>query len=134
LFEEEFNDKTVSQFFVLCREEGNAMSGIQAVIFDLDGTLIDSEPNYFEAEKKLLAEYGITGFDFEMKKPYVGISTKEMLEDLNKKYPFSDPVDVLIEKKNRVYTRFSCNEKVFAHPSGKQGSIGPGFGVFTGHH
>jgi beta-phosphoglucomutase family hydrolase len=79
------------------------MSGIQAVIFDLDGTLIDSEPNYFEAEKKLLAEYGITGFDFEMKKPYVGISTKEMLEDLNQKYSFSDPIEVLIAKKNKIY-------------------------------
>jgi phosphoglycolate phosphatase-like HAD superfamily hydrolase len=95
------------------------------VIFDLDGTLIDSGPNYFEAEKKLLAEYGITGFDFEKKKRYVGISTKEMLEDLNKTYPFSDPIYVVIAKKNKIYldiakkknTRFPRNEKVFAHPS-----------------
>jgi beta-phosphoglucomutase-like phosphatase (HAD superfamily) len=89
------------------------MSEIQAVIFDLDGTLIDSEPNYFEAEKKLLVEYGITGFDFEIKKRYVGISTKEMLEDLNKTYAFSDPVKVLIAKKNKIYLEIAKKKHMF---------------------
>lgn len=30
-----------------------------AVIFDLDGVLVDSEPNYFEAERRLFARYGL---------------------------------------------------------------------------
>ncbi len=34
------------------------MSALQAVLFDLDGTIIDSEPYWFEAEYKLIAEFG----------------------------------------------------------------------------
>ena len=36
--------------------------GGTSVIFDLDGTLVDSEPLYFEAGRRLLAEHGVTGF------------------------------------------------------------------------
>lgn len=32
------------------------------VIFDLDGTLVDSEPNYFEAGRRTLAGQGVTDF------------------------------------------------------------------------
>ncbi len=34
------------------------MTALQAVLFDLDGTIIDSEPYWFEAEYKLVAEFG----------------------------------------------------------------------------
>ena len=33
--------------------------GTLSVIFDLDGTLVDSEPNYYEAGRRTLAEYGV---------------------------------------------------------------------------
>lgn len=74
-----------------------------AVIFDLDGTLVDSEPNYFASEQRLLAELGITGFDEEAKRRYVGVSTREMMLDLSARYGFTDPVDVLVERKNGYY-------------------------------
>src|SRR5947207_286868 len=38
---------------------------LPAVIFDLDGTLVDSEPNYFEAGRRLLAEHGVHDFDWD---------------------------------------------------------------------
>ncbi|MFC7439747.1 HAD hydrolase-like protein [Laceyella putida] len=70
-------------------------------MFDLDGTLVDSEPNYFAASQKLFAEHGWV-FDEAMNQRYVGISTKEMLEDIRKNYPeylFQDSIEALVEKK-----------------------------------
>jgi beta-phosphoglucomutase family hydrolase len=81
----------------------NSNNKIKAVIFDLDGTLIDSEPNYYEADKKLLAEYGIFNFTQEMKKQYVGIGTRDMMQDIREKYGIADTIESLIKKKNEYY-------------------------------
>ncbi|MBA4603813.1 HAD family hydrolase [Thermoactinomyces mirandus] len=85
---------------------------IKAVIFDLDGTLVDSEPNYFEAEKKLFAEYGINNFDFEMKKKYVGKSTKDTLTDYKKNYSIEESVETLTKKMNKYYLDIAKNNTV----------------------
>lgn len=79
-----------------------ANNKIKAVIFDLDGTLIDSEPNYYEAEKKFLADYGIFDFNQEMKKKYIGIGTKEMMQDIREKYGIVDTVEDLVKKKMNI--------------------------------
>ncbi|OSP35129.1 hydrolase, partial [Streptomyces sp. 13-12-16] len=52
-----------------------------SVIFDLDGTLVDSEPNYYEAGRLTLAEYGVPDFSWAEHERYVGISTRETLAD-----------------------------------------------------
>ena len=62
---------------------------IKAVIFDLDGTLVDSEPNYFASDRKLLAEYGINNLDEELKTKYVGFGSREMMEDIKRNYPIA---------------------------------------------
>jgi len=85
---------------------------IKAIIFDLDGTLVDSEPNYFEADRKLLAEYGIMDFDEKMKNKYIGIGAKEMMEDVKKIYQISETVDVLLGKKNKYYIEIARNSTV----------------------
>lgn len=74
-----------------------------AFVFDLDGTLVDSEHNYLAAEQRLLAEHGIVGFDEAAKRRYVGISTREMMLDLHRRYRLAAPVDELIDRKNRYY-------------------------------
>ena len=33
---------------------------IEAVVFDLDGVLVDSEPTHFRAANRVLAQYGAT--------------------------------------------------------------------------
>ena len=32
---------------------------VRAVIFDFDGTLVDSEPNYYESDRAMMLEFGI---------------------------------------------------------------------------
>ncbi|MET9668856.1 HAD family phosphatase [Streptomyces sp. NPDC006475] len=74
-----------------------------SVIFDLDGTLVDSEPNYYEAGRRLLAEYGVTDFGWERHTDFIGIGTRETLEALREEYTISAPVEELLAGKNRHY-------------------------------
>ncbi|WP_030566056.1 HAD family hydrolase [Streptomyces aureocirculatus] len=74
-----------------------------SVIFDLDGTLVDSEPNYFEAGRQLLAEHGISEFTWADHETYVGISTQETLALWKERYGLSAPLADLLAEKNRRY-------------------------------
>ncbi|SHE93677.1 Haloacid dehalogenase superfamily, subfamily IA, variant 2 with 3rd motif like haloacid dehalogenase/haloacid dehalogenase superfamily, subfamily IA, variant 3 with third motif having DD or ED/haloacid dehalogenase superfamily, subfamily IA, variant 1 with third motif having Dx(3-4)D or Dx(3-4)E/beta-phosphoglucomutase family hydrolase [Seinonella peptonophila] len=76
---------------------------IEAVIFDLDGTLIDSEPVHYLAEKELLQAYGIDGFTMEMKKPYIGKSTESIMEALKEKYHLDASLESLVAEKIKRY-------------------------------
>lgn len=73
------------------------------VVFDLDGTLVDSEPNYYEAGRRLLARHGVPDFSWEHHTRYIGISTRETLEGLRAEYGIEAPVDELLVLKDRLY-------------------------------
>ncbi|AZQ32968.1 HAD family phosphatase [Streptomyces cyaneochromogenes] len=81
------------------------MSGLggTSVIFDLDGTLVDSEPNYFEAGRDTLAEHGVPGFTWADHERYVGISTLETVTLWKREYGLRASVDELLAAKNRRY-------------------------------
>ncbi|MFJ3583419.1 HAD family hydrolase [Streptomyces sp. NPDC090127] len=75
-----------------------------AVIFDLDGTLVDSEPNYYEATlRTLTALAGDTDFDWERHTGYIGIGTRETLEILGAHYGIEAPLEELLDATNRSY-------------------------------
>ncbi|WP_326724881.1 HAD family phosphatase [Streptomyces sp. NBC_00243] len=74
-----------------------------AVVFDLDGTLVDSEPNYFEAGRRTLAEFGVTDFTWSDHESYVGISTQETLALWKERYGLAAPLDTLLADTNRRY-------------------------------
>jgi sugar-phosphatase len=60
---------------------------IEAVIFDMDGLLIDSEPFWLEAQRKIFPLAGIQITD-DMWKETLGIRNKEVVEMLYAKYPW----------------------------------------------
>lgn len=74
-----------------------------SVIFDLDGTLVDSEPNYYEAGRQTLAEHGVPGFSWADHERYVGISTQETVADWRERYGLRASVEELFTVKNRRY-------------------------------
>lgn len=74
-----------------------------SIIFDLDGTLVDSEPNYFEAGRQTLAGQGVTDFTWADHERYVGISTRETLALWKDRYGLTAPLDDLLAEKNRRY-------------------------------
>ncbi|QNP62059.1 HAD family hydrolase [Streptomyces genisteinicus] len=74
-----------------------------AVVFDLDGTLVDSEPNYYEAGRRLLAAHGVDGFGWEEHSAFIGIGTRETLEVLRARYALDASLEDLLAEKNRIY-------------------------------
>ncbi len=77
--------------------------GTTAVVFDLDGTLVDSEPNYYEASRQTLAAYGVTGFTWADQEESVGISTRETVTLWKERYGLPAPLEELLAEKNRRY-------------------------------
>ncbi|CUH94916.1 hypothetical protein P22_0985 [Propionispora sp. 2/2-37] len=79
---------------------------IDAVIFDLDGTLVDSEPNYFEALRKVLAEHRVD-FTLECNRRYVGIGVKEVVDHVKAVYAIDEAAAVMMERINAYYIDFA---------------------------
>jgi HAD superfamily hydrolase (TIGR01509 family) len=77
---------------------------IEAVIFDMDGVIIDSEPLHFESHKLTMRDFGIEITDDELYN-YMGISNSVMWKDFSKKYRLSCSVTELLEhqKKHNKY-------------------------------
>ncbi|MGX1128838.1 HAD superfamily hydrolase (TIGR01509 family) [Streptomyces glaucescens] len=80
----------------------SSLGGI-SVIFDLDGTLVDSEPNYYEAGRQVLAEQGVPGYTWADHERYVGISTLDTIADWKRRYDLAAPTQELFAAKNRRY-------------------------------
>ncbi|MEV3857398.1 HAD family phosphatase [Streptomyces sp. NPDC050095] len=88
--------------------------GATAVVFDLDGTLVDSEPNYFKASLGTLAEHGVTDFTWADHESYVGISTLETIEMWQRTYGIETPVqDVLADVNARYLELARADTHVF---------------------
>ncbi|NLU73625.1 HAD family phosphatase [Streptomyces sp. HNM0575] len=74
-----------------------------AVIFDLDGTLVDSEPHYYEAGRRVLAAHGVPEFSWAEHTRFIGIGTRETMETLRAEHGIAAPVEQLLAEKNRSY-------------------------------
>ncbi len=84
---------------------------LKAVIFDLDGVIVDTVPIHFNAWKKMFGEYGID-FTFEAYKAKVdGIprmdGARAILKDLNQK-----ELDKAAARKQNYYLEFLEKDKI----------------------
>jgi HAD superfamily hydrolase (TIGR01509 family) len=84
---------------------------VRGVVFDLDGTLLDSEPSYYEADRELLARRGIP-FSEEEKRRYIGRGNLEMMEDLRRRHRFPESTAALVEEKNRIYLEIALRRSL----------------------
>src|SRR5690348_16090551 len=83
---------------------------INAVIFDLDGVIIDSEPVHFELEKQMLDELRVT-MSSEEHNTYVGMSSENMWETIVKKHNLVYQPSELVQKKYSLYINHLTNEQ-----------------------
>ena len=82
---------------------------IQAVIFDMDGLMIDSEPFHFIAYQKVLSDFGINYSSRDNQK-YIGRADIEVSNDLVEINNLSISGAELFELKKKVYIDFLINE------------------------
>tara|TARA_B100001013_G_scaffold342724_1_gene269161 strand:+ start:2366 stop:3061 length:696 start_codon:yes stop_codon:yes gene_type:complete len=71
----------------------------KGVFFDFDGTLVDSEPLHFQAEKVVLNSRGIS-FDLTDKKDLIGGTVKGTAERICAKYGIQDVDSFFIERES----------------------------------
>jgi len=83
----------------------------KALIFDLDGTLIDSLPYHFLAFKELLLERNVRIHDQVLKK-LMGMPTNSILKELKKHYRFRDNIEDLREERRFHYFKFLGTKNV----------------------
>ncbi len=75
------------------------MSKLQAVIFDMDGVIIDSEPIHYKVNQKLYEELEIEVSKEEYNN-FIGISNTDHWNHLKEKYNLTDSIEDLIDKQN----------------------------------
>ena len=77
---------------------------VKAVIFDMDGVIVDSEPIHNEAEKKSLSKYELDITTEEMES-YTGATAKFMYEDLIRKYNIDTTFEKIFDEKEEILYR-----------------------------
>ena len=78
-------------------------SANSAVIFDMDGVILDTEPLYTKAEVRLFGEYGIT-IPKEDWSLYRGCAEQDFFDLRMKRYKITEDKNVFMEK-GRAYVR-----------------------------
>ena len=74
---------------------------LKAVIFDMDGVIIDSEPMHFKVDKSLLSKVGIE-VDNSFLSRYVGVSNPEMFADIKEKFNIRYSINELLDLKSKL--------------------------------
>ncbi len=86
------------------KNSGPVSRTLTLALFDLDGTLIDSEENHYKSDEILLARRGIS-FSREDKAAYVGKDIYEMVRRIRANYGLEDDVQALVDEKNALYRK-----------------------------
>ncbi len=75
---------------------------MQAVIFDMDGVIIDSEPLHARVESEYFRELGLE-LSQEEHESFLGTSSRTMFSELKDRYGLKLPVEEMIAEERRRY-------------------------------
>lgn len=88
---------------------------IKAILFDLDGLLINSEPYWEKADRTLLKKYGHT-LTADVREKLIGRGLRECAQLFIKHFNLTDSVETVIEKRHKeLYKIFLKDLKLMPH-------------------
>ena len=79
---------------------------LQAILFDHDGTLVDSEPVHFRMWATVLAAYGVTLSEQQYVAHYAGVPTPASAVDLVRRFKLDESPTVLADAKHAATKEF----------------------------
>ena len=92
------------------------MNNFQAVIFDMDGVIINSEPIYFQIQEQIFSQLGFTVSDSEYEE-FIGAGMHLMWQILKKNKNLNQSVEELVNINNQiVYDSFKNMEDLSPMP------------------
>lgn len=94
--------------------ELNNISMIEAVIWDMDGVIIESEPYHIKAEIETLSEQGIN-ITPEVAKEYFGLRTEDYFKALAKRYKKDLPIENMLKTHARILPKYYLQSPLVPH-------------------
>ncbi|WP_149096374.1 HAD family hydrolase [Paenibacillus terrae] len=94
-----------------CTGGPTASAPVKAVIFDMDGVLVDSEPIYFEIERSSFAHFGASMTEKEHH-TYVGVTLESMWRQVLDRHQLTNTVEEALS-----YHRKNVMQTMVAHES-----------------
>jgi beta-phosphoglucomutase len=88
------------------------MATIKAILFDLDGTLIDSEYFHFECWNDILSASGIQLTYEDWLQSYAGIPLETNAQNIHQKYKLQAPLEEIISNRKALTLRRLNNIEV----------------------
>ena len=76
-------------------------AALEAVLFDMDGVIIDSEPLWSKAEQQLLARRNLS-YSSQLKAAMMGLDSSEAVGFLIKHYNLQESVGDVVEERNQL--------------------------------
>jgi beta-phosphoglucomutase len=75
---------------------------LQAVLFDMDGLIVDTEPIHFQAFRDYMKTHGID-MPESMMADFIGFPERDNLRDLKAKYDVEESLEDMITKRRAIY-------------------------------
>ena len=88
---------------------------IRAVLFDMDGLIVDTEPIHFQAFREYLKQFKVE-MPESLMRAFVGFSEAENMRDLKEKYGIETPVEEMVLGRRAIYLNLVQTEPLTVFP------------------
>jgi beta-phosphoglucomutase-like phosphatase (HAD superfamily) len=88
---------------------------IRAVLFDMDGLIVDTEPIHFHAFRDYLRQFEVE-MPESLMRGLVGFSEAENMRDLKAKYGIETPVEEMVLRRRAIYLELVRTEPLTVFP------------------